>query len=358
MGTGAEAVAGGLQAGAGGKGAGPRTPPRGPQISASREGRGVRLSHALSLQGGARGGGRRRLSWRPQGCRRRAGARPVPGRDRLRRGWEEARQGERRPAARQDSTWPPRPGDQAPPWAQLLPCPPPPKGPRSEPRAGRSQSQGGLQPSPFPPAPRPLLCPALAAGLGGSEVQSGAGTAQATLLPPQGPRASLLPCPWPPPPASAPALCPGPSPEAAGLCPLQFVKVPSGVAPSVLFDLLLAEWRLPAPNLVLSLVGVERPFPMRSWLRGVLRKGLVKVAQSTGQATARSRALGCGARPTEPPAEPRPTPGTTRSGSGSQGCGQAAEGPPGPESPPTLRTEAWPGHPRGLAASARCPGGR
>nr|KAF6468446.1 transient receptor potential cation channel subfamily M member 5 [Rousettus aegyptiacus] len=61
-----------------------------------------------------------------------------------------------------------------------------------------------------------------------------------------------------------------------------FVKVPRGVAPSVLFDLLLAEWRLPAPNLVVSLVGVERPFPMRSWLRDVLRKGLVKAAQSTG----------------------------------------------------------------------------
>ncbi|XP_024902048.1 transient receptor potential cation channel subfamily M member 5 [Pteropus alecto] len=62
----------------------------------------------------------------------------------------------------------------------------------------------------------------------------------------------------------------------------RFVKVPSGVDPSVLFDLLLAEWHLPAPNLVVSLVGVERPFPMRSWLRDVLRKGLVKAAQSTG----------------------------------------------------------------------------
>lgn len=62
----------------------------------------------------------------------------------------------------------------------------------------------------------------------------------------------------------------------------RFVKVPSSVAPSVLFDLLLAEWRLPTPNLVVSLVGVERPFAMKSWLRDVLRKGLVKAAQSTG----------------------------------------------------------------------------
>lgn len=62
------------------------------------------------------------------------------------------------------------------------------------------------------------------------------------------------------------------------------MKVPSDVAPSELFNLLLAEWHLPAPNLVVSLVGEERPFAMKSWLRDVLRKGLVKVAQSTGEA--------------------------------------------------------------------------
>lgn len=65
---------------------------------------------------------------------------------------------------------------------------------------------------------------------------------------------------------------------------LQFVKVPSSVAPSMLFELLLTEWHLPAPNLVVSLVGEERPFAMKSWLRDVLRKGLVKAAQSTGKA--------------------------------------------------------------------------
>lgn len=64
---------------------------------------------------------------------------------------------------------------------------------------------------------------------------------------------------------------------------LQFVKVPSSVSPSMLFELLLTEWHLPAPNLVVSLVGEERPFAMKSWLRDVLRKGLVKAAQSTGK---------------------------------------------------------------------------
>ncbi|KAG8522546.1 Transient receptor potential cation channel subfamily M member 5 [Galemys pyrenaicus] len=62
----------------------------------------------------------------------------------------------------------------------------------------------------------------------------------------------------------------------------KFVKVPSSVAPAALFDLLLAEWHLPAPSLVVSLVGEERPLAVKARLRDVLRKGLVKAAQSTG----------------------------------------------------------------------------
>ncbi|XP_045677007.1 transient receptor potential cation channel subfamily M member 5 [Phyllostomus hastatus] len=62
----------------------------------------------------------------------------------------------------------------------------------------------------------------------------------------------------------------------------RFVKVQSDVAPAVLFNLLRAEWHLPAPNLVVSLVGTERPLAMRPRLRDVLRKGLVTAAQSTG----------------------------------------------------------------------------
>ncbi|KAM5317908.1 LOW QUALITY PROTEIN: transient receptor potential cation channel subfamily M member 5 [Glossophaga mutica] len=62
----------------------------------------------------------------------------------------------------------------------------------------------------------------------------------------------------------------------------RFVKVPGDAAPAALFSLLRAEWRLPAPNLVVSLVGTERPLTMRSRLRDVLRKGLVMAAQSTG----------------------------------------------------------------------------
>lgn len=71
------------------------------------------------------------------------------------------------------------------------------------------------------------------------------------------------------------------------------MKVPSSVAPSMLFELLLTEWHLPAPNLVVSLVGEERPFAMKSWLRDILRKGLVKAAQSTGKALPGLGLLAC-----------------------------------------------------------------
>lgn len=119
---------------------------------------------------------------------------------------------------------------------------------------------------------------------------------------------------------------------------LQFVKVPSSVAPSVLFDLLLDEWHLPTPNLVVSLVGVEQPFTMKSWLRDVLRKGLVKAVESTGEAPSWSRALGT-PQPSEYGAPQPLTPGrpwtavpgppsirTASSGSSSWGCSREAEG--------------------------------
>nr|XP_033783909.1 transient receptor potential cation channel subfamily M member 5 isoform X2 [Geotrypetes seraphini] len=62
----------------------------------------------------------------------------------------------------------------------------------------------------------------------------------------------------------------------------QFVKVPCGIHPGVIFDLMINEWNLAAPNLVVSLVGGEENFQMKPWLRDIMRKGLVKGAQSTG----------------------------------------------------------------------------
>ncbi|KAH0620963.1 hypothetical protein JD844_021901 [Phrynosoma platyrhinos] len=62
----------------------------------------------------------------------------------------------------------------------------------------------------------------------------------------------------------------------------KFIKVSCGVHPGVIFDVMSNKWNLPAPNLVVSLVGEEENFLMKPWLRDTLRKGLVKAAQSTG----------------------------------------------------------------------------
>nr|XP_056707932.1 transient receptor potential cation channel subfamily M member 5 [Euleptes europaea] len=62
----------------------------------------------------------------------------------------------------------------------------------------------------------------------------------------------------------------------------KFIKVPCTIHPRVIFDVLSNKWNLPAPNLVVSLVGEEENFQMKPWLRDTLRKGLVKAAQSTG----------------------------------------------------------------------------
>uniref|UniRef100_H3A629 Transient receptor potential cation channel subfamily M member 5 n=1 Tax=Latimeria chalumnae TaxID=7897 RepID=H3A629_LATCH len=62
----------------------------------------------------------------------------------------------------------------------------------------------------------------------------------------------------------------------------RFVKVSSSTHPACIFNLLINEWNLLAPNLVVSMVGGEEQFQMKSWLRDAIRKGLVKAAQSTG----------------------------------------------------------------------------
>lgn len=42
-------------------------------------------------------------------------------------------------------------------------------------------------------------------------------------------------------------------------------------------------WALPSPNLVVSVVGGEGCENISTWLREVLRNGLVRAAQSTGE---------------------------------------------------------------------------
>ncbi|XP_048401025.1 transient receptor potential cation channel subfamily M member 5 isoform X1 [Stegostoma tigrinum] len=62
----------------------------------------------------------------------------------------------------------------------------------------------------------------------------------------------------------------------------KFVRVSCHTPPAAIFDLLTGDWNLPAPNLVVSIVGGEENVLMKPWLRDTIRKGLVKAAQSTG----------------------------------------------------------------------------
>ncbi|NXI48431.1 TRPM5 protein, partial [Galbula dea] len=69
---------------------------------------------------------------------------------------------------------------------------------------------------------------------------------------------------------------------AAGKKRGKFIKVPSTIHPGIIFEVMLNKWKLPAPNLVVSLEGEEQNFQMKPWLRDTLKKGLIKAAQSTG----------------------------------------------------------------------------
>ncbi|NXL91702.1 TRPM5 protein, partial [Alectura lathami] len=61
----------------------------------------------------------------------------------------------------------------------------------------------------------------------------------------------------------------------------KFIKVPCTIHPGIIFEVMLNKWKLPAPNLVVSLAGEEENFQMKPWLRDTLKKGLIKAAQST-----------------------------------------------------------------------------
>uniref|UniRef100_A0A671R9J1 Transient receptor potential cation channel subfamily M member 4-like n=1 Tax=Sinocyclocheilus anshuiensis TaxID=1608454 RepID=A0A671R9J1_9TELE len=61
-----------------------------------------------------------------------------------------------------------------------------------------------------------------------------------------------------------------------------FLRLSSTTDPFVVFDIMRQHWKLGLPNLVVSVVGGEGRLKVKSWVREVLRQGLVKAAQSTG----------------------------------------------------------------------------
>ncbi|XP_010749717.2 transient receptor potential cation channel subfamily M member 4 [Larimichthys crocea] len=61
-----------------------------------------------------------------------------------------------------------------------------------------------------------------------------------------------------------------------------FLRLSWDTPPSMVYTLMTAHWGLPAPNLVVSVVGGEGRTKLKTWVREVLRQGLVKASQSTG----------------------------------------------------------------------------
>ncbi|XP_037545243.1 transient receptor potential cation channel subfamily M member 4a [Nematolebias whitei] len=61
-----------------------------------------------------------------------------------------------------------------------------------------------------------------------------------------------------------------------------FLRLSSDTQPHIIYNLMTTHWGLPLPNLVVSVVGGEGQGKIKSWVRDILRKGLVRAAQSTG----------------------------------------------------------------------------
>ncbi|XP_067286121.1 transient receptor potential cation channel subfamily M member 4-like [Pseudorasbora parva] len=61
-----------------------------------------------------------------------------------------------------------------------------------------------------------------------------------------------------------------------------FLRLSSTTEPARVFSIMREHWKLAQPNLVVSVVGGGRSLEIKTWVREVLRQGLVKAAQSTG----------------------------------------------------------------------------
>ncbi|XP_056152863.1 transient receptor potential cation channel subfamily M member 4-like isoform X2 [Lampris incognitus] len=60
-----------------------------------------------------------------------------------------------------------------------------------------------------------------------------------------------------------------------------FLRLSWDTPPSMAYTLMTVHWGLPPPNLVVSVVGGEGRAKVKTWVREVLRQGLVKASQST-----------------------------------------------------------------------------
>ncbi|XP_047233899.1 transient receptor potential cation channel subfamily M member 4-like isoform X2 [Girardinichthys multiradiatus] len=61
-----------------------------------------------------------------------------------------------------------------------------------------------------------------------------------------------------------------------------FLRLSCSTQPSAIYNVMTNHWHLPTPNLVVSVVGGEGRAKMKTWVRELLRKGLVKASQRAG----------------------------------------------------------------------------
>lgn len=67
------------------------------------------------------------------------------------------------------------------------------------------------------------------------------------------------------------------------LGPPQYVRVSQDTPSSVIYHLMTQHWGLDVPNLLISVTGGAKNFNMKLRLKSIFRRGLVKVAQTTGR---------------------------------------------------------------------------
>uniref|UniRef100_A0A8C8FNT2 Transient receptor potential cation channel subfamily M member 2 n=1 Tax=Oncorhynchus tshawytscha TaxID=74940 RepID=A0A8C8FNT2_ONCTS len=62
----------------------------------------------------------------------------------------------------------------------------------------------------------------------------------------------------------------------------KYARVSADTSPDLLYQLLTEQWKLPPPNLFISVTGGAKNFYMKPHLTALFRRGLIKVAQTTG----------------------------------------------------------------------------
>ncbi|XP_078142127.1 transient receptor potential cation channel subfamily M member 2 [Centroberyx gerrardi] len=62
----------------------------------------------------------------------------------------------------------------------------------------------------------------------------------------------------------------------------KYVRVSTDTRPEVLYQLLTEQWKLDPPNLLISVTGGAKNFYLKSHLKSMFHRGLIKVAQTTG----------------------------------------------------------------------------